>query len=108
MTLNEKIALKMGWDTQNNFIRIYFEGKPFDPTKHIEHAKLLQQKMVDDEWIVCINAMPKKEMIINKWPGVIECYATRPDAESYEYLVYANTEPAAIVALFCKVYGLEV
>ena len=109
-TKNEQIAEIMGWhyDTDKGVIFVCGLGSfiDFELELHFELAKILQQKMVDDGW---------KIDIIN-WPAVngqkpfkrFTAYAEKFDGKRfYDSKAEADTEPAAIVALFVKVYGIE-
>ncbi len=100
MTLNEKIALKMGW-VINDFgeVRNPINGMYIEPNfdNNIESAKLLLQKMVDDGWTITFRQ--------NKRHILFSAYKKLGDPLIFTTL---QTEPTAIVSLFMKVYGLEV
>lgn len=77
----------------------------FDPQNNIVHAKLLQAKMNRDGWIVGIEVWPKSFRILaGKQPklGYAPEGKIMPIIECWEE---ADTEPAALVALFEKIYG---
>lgn len=113
MTTNEQIAKVMGWEFILNAYE--FNGvrhwgyvdkngapvgtKSFDPGKYIDHAKLLQQRMVDDGWLLKMLTNHDKEYAL---------FATRNSCEGvYLEGCWKKKEPAAIVSLFCKVYEIK-
>ena len=85
MTQNEQIAEVMGWGRCDEFS--FYDWA---------NIKQMQSKLVEDGWVVIIEQ------------DQIEFHATgmMNHAEG-ETIVAADTEPAAIVALFCKVYRIE-
>jgi hypothetical protein len=109
MNANEKIAEVMGWEILTICrVEHFNDGRKCFPTNSWECVKAMQQRMVDDGWEITIN--------IGKGRGWIE--ALKFDGDLYhrigvdhQYRVAGNdevlTEPAAIVALFCRVYGIE-
>jgi hypothetical protein len=97
-TKNEKIADVIGWE----YIPVSWDGR-------IETAKLLQQKMAHDGWVVIISQYPAG---FYKDCGDFRAAGCRDDEEccgtpKLIHELYAKTEPAAIVSLFCRVYGIE-
>ena len=97
MTRNEKIAGVMGWE-------YFYESGPFsfhngdqwfDLTSW-EFVKLLQAKMVADKHMI---------KIMNNWDGKYMAESVLSCKNSI-MSDWCDTEPAAIVDLFCKVYGI--
>jgi hypothetical protein len=115
MTRNERIAKKMGWikyfgnepmitDSGHKVSFLFIrnpDGKiEFDITFDIATAKLLQARMVEDGWYIKINQ--SKYVEPQFW-----CDARSvASANTYDYRAEDDTEPAALVALFVKVYGI--
>ena len=115
MTTNEQIAGVMGWDkvgsmiyikSENRYVAVEFLVDVF--LSELPAAKLLQQRMVDDgwhfelaHWIESFPDFPPRTYL-----SATACNfgGRKPDLIFAE----ADTEPAAIVSLFKKVYGIEV
>lgn len=103
MTRNEKIAEKMGW--VGNYWGSLLERRT--PDNDIVLAKILQQRMVDDDWEI--------EIAISKNGVVATATALLPDrAVTEEHHKFVCTEPLmiqgepqAIFELFCRVYGIK-
>ena len=109
MTAKKAIAKIMGWDVMpsNRIWDFRDKDRRTFSLHHMECAKLLQQRMVDDGWRIVITAYTT---------GMFEALAVRLTAhngisgnqvENYHMSDTVATEPAAIVALFCRVYGIE-
>jgi hypothetical protein len=104
MTTTQAICESMGWKYDES-------GWVFDKNDHVigdwEFVKALQARLVEEGWNIFnaqLTAAERKEIgFVNEF----ECYASRP-GKTHEYLVYTDSEPAAIVALYCKVKGIEV
>jgi hypothetical protein len=100
MTRNERIAEKMGWtvdkgycfDNYNNCVAALD-----DIGIVIDVAKLLQDRMVEDGWM--ISATFDKDTFGEN----VFIFRAIKDVE---FIEWSDTEPAALVALFCKVYGI--
>jgi len=112
MTTNEQIAKGianlMGWGYRGGYFVL---GKKYYTmtNKFFEMyiAKALQQHMVDDGWILNMDigrAWDEELGVINFFS--IDAYHVRRDIPQQS--ATKATEPAAIVSLFCKVYGIEV
>jgi hypothetical protein len=95
MKRNERIAEKMGWE--------YFSAGGF-PLNEIgnnwESVKALQARMVDDGWAILI------------WHTESGFYCEARNKDEIGRVIFETkdqiaTEPAALVELFCKVYGIE-
>ena len=88
----------MGWECpEPNDPIPFYDGEWFDLTD-MNKAKLLQAKMVKDGWIVGIEIRP------NKVRALIARYCTDQLCPPVEMDAFADTEPAAIVSLFEKIY----
>jgi len=114
MTTNEQIAKVVGLRPAKNPFKFkfgleddsrYFSDDDFSTSMPL--AKLLQQRMVDDgwhfelaHWIESFPDFPPRTYL-----SATACNfgGRKPDLIFAE----ADTEPAAIVALFVKVYGIE-
>jgi len=96
-SINEKVAGVMGWRTAGG--GIYRNGGWIN-LNFIEDAKLLQQHMVEgDGWIVQVTQYGKDHFNAAAFKG---------HGMPHEYqLLNVATEPAAIVELFCKCYGIS-
>ncbi len=106
MTRNEQIAKIMGWTCSEKYKGVYL-SQVFSPALLVydiydwECCKALQARMVEDGWHIKINQSIREEPQF--WCDAISenCNGT------YDYRSIADTEPAAIVELFCKVYGIK-
>ena len=99
MTRNEKIAEKMGWIYLSENIAVPPKGELiecFDPEHNIVHAKLLQARMVADKHLI---------KIMNNWDGE---YMAESVLSCKNSIIsdWCADEPAALHALFCKVYNI--
>ena len=111
MTQYEQIAEKLGWYRGKRGVdrNYYFSGKGkniicqcsfdfFNPEIEIEQSKLLQARMVADGWIV---------EITNYIAAPFFCaMALHGKGGVGRTIAEADTEPAALHALFCKVYNI--
>jgi len=101
MTTNEQIAKVMGWKYCGGYFVI---GKKYYTmtNKFFEMyiVKALQQRMVEDGWNIHIIHQANGLFLISAFKLIGG--RVQPDK-----IVHA-TEPAAIVSLFCAVYGIEV
>jgi hypothetical protein len=103
MTCNEEIAEKMGWDSDSQGLHVLETWDEQPEYNKLYLVKLLQQRMVEDGFRVKI------------WHTGDGVYADATSGEGDNFKWHAcskregwdNTEPAAIVELFCKVYGIE-
>ncbi|HBJ74680.1 MAG TPA: hypothetical protein DDY86_03985 [Syntrophaceae bacterium] len=106
MTTNEQIAKVMNfirydgayWHTVNDRMTFICRVEDFAPDKYLPHAKLLQQRMVKDRWNI-VMMVHQGGFMMSAWKDNVVRYQTEPEMKE---------EPAAIVALFVKVYGIEV
>ena len=99
MTRNEKIAEVMGWSYYKKD-NIFFQGDHWLHSNSWEFCKLLQARMQQDGWIICMQAMTVgKETLITY-------FADRSEPKHLHHIVNADTEPAALFELFCKVNGI--
>jgi hypothetical protein len=99
MTSNEKIAEKMGWDSDSQGLHVLETWDEQPEYNKLYLVKLLQQRMVDDGWEFHLSQLKTRY-------GLVFRASAYYDTMRYFY-VFAATEPAAIVELFCKVYGIE-
>jgi len=96
MTRNEKIAEVMGWNYKLPETIYRFASDSMGI------AKLLQAKMVaDDKLMICIWQISDKLFSAEAFTRT-----KRKGGQSLIAEVDADTEPAALHALFCKVYGI--
>ena len=123
MTILEQIAVKMGWETEGfnhegeeyiydekSDLYISFSEMGKNTLLGSWFAKLLQAKMVEDDHKIHIVHYPAADA--ENRPGKFECWASpletySGDPGGYEHSAYAATEPAALVELFKKVYGIK-
>jgi len=117
MTRNEQIAEKLGWYRGKRGVdrNYYFSGKGkniicqcsfdfFNPEIEIEQSKLLQAKMVADGWGIEMRCYKFEDGLrYNRF-----CAIDDGDWNDPAFTGYADTEPAALHALFCKVYDIGV
>jgi len=111
MTTTQAVCESMGWEirTENNGISklvfmtdetYLFRLEMFKPESNIVHAKMLQARLVEEGWSIHIIQYTKNNFeaygVAIRHPGVIETGS--------EY----QSEPEAIVTLYCKVKGIEV
>lgn len=112
-SVNEQMAEVMGWEkigsmiyikSENRYVAIEFLKDIF--LNEVPAAKLLQQRLVDDGWEVVIR-------ILNKNYCAAAMMWESKDTEEYPHLIAthsidcAETEPAALVDLFCKCNGIK-
>lgn len=117
-TRNEQIAERMGWEIQSDGIICDVAGFNIGIENSIELAislaKLIQAQLVEEGWDINIISW----QTYNADPFfLITADHHFPGQKRFNYFnqsncpvtVYseANTEPAAIVALACKVWGIE-
>jgi hypothetical protein len=97
MTRNEMITEKMGWDSDSQGLHVLETWDEQPEYNKLYLVKLLQQRMVDDGWSVEI------------WQHGDSPFPFKAKALSDNNVirVYGKTEPAAIVELFCTVYGIK-
>jgi hypothetical protein len=107
MTRNERIAERMGWIylPLGDCMRIdkysyVFDFRQFVMPEDWWPIKKLQARMVEDGWTVRIEHW--KENGIHYFDAL----AVNSNAEWMGLPDRQTTEPAAIVSLFCKVYGI--
>ena len=106
MTRNEKIAEMMGWEVLDREYCLYefsgrvgFEGiveSSFN-LYDWEAVKAMQSKMAADKHMI---------KIMNNWDGKYMAESVLSCKNSI-MSDWCDTEPAAIVDLFCKVYSIE-
>ena len=113
MTRNEKIARRMKWEIYSATFgcpMIQLDNKECFRLDNLGQntpaglwlAKLLQAKMVaDDKLMICIWQISDKLFSAEAFTRT-----KRKDGQSFIAEVDADTEPAALHALFCKVYGI--
>ena len=114
MTRNIKIAEIMGWELvdyldpslgkhwankNGEYICDHLQFRTYLP-----HAKLLQAKMVADGWHIVIAQHSPDCFSATAWKDIFEDKKYITEIE--HYVQRANTEPAALVALFVKVYNI--
>ena len=92
---NEQIAKIMGWDYNFQEKRILQNNRWLD-LYSMEGAKLLQAKIVDDEWRITIHAYTT---------GYFEAEAYHVKKPRLNICVGSNSECQALIALFEKIYG---
>jgi hypothetical protein len=113
MTQNERIAKVMGWRLlgirrQTRYVDGYVDGSGCvlylsdleTPSGLLWFSKLLQARMVKDGWE------------IKNYNATDVCQALARRCGETDYKICSNPmgedeEPAAIVELFCKVYGIK-
>ena len=98
MTILEQIAEKMGW--------VYFSagGYPLNEIgKNWESVKALQARMVEDFYSITIRAFRNGQFEAEAFI----CHSLSPDTLPHRHIASADTEPAAIVELFKRVYGIK-
>ena len=102
MTQNEKIAEVMGWEPES------YPGCAIGLiNKDIRLAKLLQAKMVQDGWIFYVEQGRIRKDYFAAAVAKDDETSCCPGTPEVKFGAEADTEPAAIVALFCKVYGIK-
>jgi hypothetical protein len=114
MTTNEQIAKAMGWDylAYGDCLRMHrlsniFNLKTFVMPEDWQPIKALQQRMVADGWSVKIShEINGVHCEAEKFAFDVQCVNAPKFISHYGGL--QKTEPAAIVSLFKKVYGIEV
>ena len=109
MTQNEavQIARIMGWDDELEYSSELNALEYFDDLPEKERlwlAKLLQAKMVADRWNIVIAQHPPDCFSATAWKDIFEGKKYITEIEHYAQRV--NTEPAALHALFVKVYNI--
>ena len=98
MTKNEQISNVMGWVVDSHEYHILLTWDDQLEGNKWQITKLLQQRMVDDFY--CIH-------IEHDCDGVVAT-AMHPDThEDWPQSKNMDTEPAAIVELFCCVYEIK-
>lgn len=95
MTLNEKVAERMGWE-YDDFLMHMWACEP------MYYAKLIQQKLVDEGWTIDIRAFRNGSFEVS----AILPHSLSPDSERKHYGAHALEEPAAIFSLACKCWGM--
>lgn len=106
MTRNEMITEKMWWDSDSQGLHVLETWDEQPEYNKLYLVKLLQQRMVDDDWEI--------EIAISKNGVVATATALLPDrAVTEEHHKFVCTEPLmiqgepqAIFELFCRVYGI--
>ena len=96
-----EIAMVMVWTKGDNSTEMntleYWDDVPESAKMMV--AKSLQQRMVDDGWYILIE---------HDYDG-FAISAMHPDQhEDWPQVFNMSSEPAAIVALFCRVYGIPI
>jgi hypothetical protein len=107
MTRNERIAERMGWIylPLGDCMRIdkysyVFDFRQFVMPEDWWPIKKLQARMVEDGWAILI------------WHTESGFYCEARNKDEIGRVIFETkdqiaTEPAALVELFCKVYGIE-
>ena len=99
MTRNDKIAEIMGWGKDSHELHILDEFNDEPEANRLAITKLLQARMVADGWIV---------EITNYIAAPFFCaMALHGKGGVGRTIAEADTEPAALHALFCKVFSIE-
>ena len=117
-TRNEAIAVSkvMGWEYREYHGRqifydvdgndLYLDQIGTDTPSGNWISKLLQVRMVEDGWFIQIDVENRKTKKLKPNCNFTVHAGFGKDAEPYHFVV-AETEPSAIVELFCKVYGIK-
>ena len=113
MTTNEQVAKVMNWVSPANNTELntleWWDDLNYEV--QLVTAKALQQRMVEDGWDINITQYAPTNKFVawanreteNMVMADVTVLRKSDDAE-----IHFDTEPAAIVSLFCKVYKIEV
>jgi hypothetical protein len=122
MTTTQAICESMGWRiwqnetggpfskkfyhvSNNKYHSFYSEYSPFDINKDctIEIAKLLQSRLVEEGWSISVHQLhdPRED------GKPFMAYGYKADGQNVSS-EWTASEPSAILALYCKIHGIEV
>jgi hypothetical protein len=99
-TISEINGADVVYDANDNFI---CDNPDFRTSPQL--AKLLQAKMVEDGWRIIIEQYSPDKFRAIAWQEIWEGKVFITQIEHQTKII--PTEQLAIVALFCKIYGIE-